>query len=349
MDCRLFAAAHAGAISAHHRHVVFLLEKERRQHADSVLEIPDVDVPVIGIREPLPHVPVAPELLHRVIVLLDGDERFVGANIHTEVAALACLRVDRDGQQSSRSLLLAFGQVEERCRLRQREVCECRINRCELRIESGSALGVHPQLVDHGLVRLGQHVGKGGERHAFHDATSFLREMLGNLAQAIKRLPIGRCGRDRRVDHFVDRVYQARYGGVRTLRPALCAPRAVGRNEFRYLEPYVGHVPNGAGRRRDGAHGGERICDAVLAALAEMAYLFPETPWVAYAGLDVRPVEMVGNRGYRRHFIPANRQRRNVYRLQIIVPAPDHADVVLHHPLAEITELCRELRPHAIE
>jgi len=56
----LLAAAHAGAVAAHHRPVAALLEQHRWQHADALFQVGDVDVAIVCFGEVLPQSPVAP-------------------------------------------------------------------------------------------------------------------------------------------------------------------------------------------------------------------------------------------------------------------------------------------------
>ena len=54
VDVRFFAATHTGAITTHGGLVVVLLEEQRGEDADPLLEVGDVDIAVVGFREPLP-------------------------------------------------------------------------------------------------------------------------------------------------------------------------------------------------------------------------------------------------------------------------------------------------------
>ena len=59
VDRGLLAAAHAGAVAADHREIVLPLQQQRRQRADPLLQVGDVDVAVGGVGQPPPERPIA--------------------------------------------------------------------------------------------------------------------------------------------------------------------------------------------------------------------------------------------------------------------------------------------------
>ena len=63
-----------------HRAVAALLEQERRQHADALVHVADVDEPVGGVRQPLPERPVGAELRQIGSSCRTVVERAVGAD-----------------------------------------------------------------------------------------------------------------------------------------------------------------------------------------------------------------------------------------------------------------------------
>ena len=343
----LLTAPHARAVAADHRAVDVLLQQQRRQHADTLVDIRDIDEPVGRVRQALPQRPVAAKLLELPLVLPQRHERTVGTHGHAEVAALARLRIHRNREKAAAALLLRLDGVEERLRPRQRELRQALLDDGELLVRLRASIGLPPHLVGDGRVRAGERR-RHRERRVLREQTlRFLRPRFRDRPQPVQRRAVRR-DLDRGGQHLLDAVHEARNGRVRTLRPALTAARALLGDESGHLETNAAHVAHRPGRRGHCADGGERIGDAVLAEGADRAHLLPEPSGIADAGLGIRYVEQRRDvRHNARLLALVDRARRNG--LHLIVPAADHTQVVFDDVPATMAELFLELLAYALE
>ena len=172
--------------------------------------------------------------------------------------------------------------------------------------------------------------------------------MLRHLLHPVHR-PAVRRGGDRGVENLLHAVHETRNRGVGALDPALRAAGALLGDELRHLEAHVGHVADGARRRRHDAHRGKRIRNAVLALLAEEADLLPESPGVADPVLRGRHIQGQGDRRHRARPFIADLDSGRVELAQLGESAPDDAQVVFHRAVAQVSELLLELGMKAIE
>ena len=157
VDGGLLAAAHAGAVAAHHRAVGGLLEQQRRQDADPLVDVRHVDEAVVGVGEPLPDLPVAPQLRQRGVVLPDRHQRAIGTHVDAEVAALAGLGVDRDREQPAGALRLPLRPRRRTGGSAPAETPPGAAARCpNFLVGGGPPLGVPTHLAGHGLRTPGQ-------------------------------------------------------------------------------------------------------------------------------------------------------------------------------------------------
>ena len=259
------------------REVVPLVQEDRLECADGLLEVRDPLEAALGIRQIQPEAPLLAEALHRFVGLPHGPERVVVTDRHALHAALAGVGVHRDAHEPAGAggLLL----VERPVRAGQGEA------------EAVEVLGEPLQFLSERLSILGGGLG----RHPLQRATQ-QSPHIGALAGFGERPPPvplglahgpGEVGElavaspnalHHRVEHLHGLVDQAGDRGVRAHGVAVPARGAVLGHPLGVLEADARHVAEGAAHRRHHAEPDERVGDVVVAHAAgvEIARLLPE-------------------------------------------------------------------------
>ncbi len=297
MHGRLLTAARARAVAPDHGAIVALLQEKGREHSHVRRGL---DEAVIGVGQTIPQRPVATQSLQSVLGLPGGDEGPFGADLDTDVAALAGLGIDGDREQAPRPLGLRFEIAEVGTSAGQRELGQADLHPVELGVGRGATLGVPAHLRGHRVV--GEGVSKGRSRFLvlLQELVCLLRPVLHQRAKLLQtRAPVGRV--NHRGQHLFDGVHETEDRGIRTLGEALTAARATGSVELGNVEPCGRHVPRGRGGGRDGPDGGEGIGDAVKPQPLQRTHLLPEAPLVPWSG---HGIEGLDENGHVRHIAP---------------------------------------------
>jgi hypothetical protein len=280
----LLGAPQAGAVAAGQGQVVRLVEQDRLERADPLLDVVHADVPARRGGQVEPEVPVFAQLADRLVGLGYRHEGVVLADGHALHAALAGVGVDRDREQTAGAALLLLGERVVGPRQRELEVVQLLAEEVEL-LAQRLLLGVlELALLDRPADRLLQH---GADRVALGrlveqasqvslqdpDALGQVRDLLAVLAHALQD----------RVEDLPDLVDQAGNRRVGADRVAVAAGGALAGNPLGVLEADLGHV---AEQRRGGRHDAqtdERVGEVVVAHAAGV-----EAPGLLPEAVDVR-------------------------------------------------------------
>jgi hypothetical protein len=356
VDRRLLRAAEAGAVSTREGQIVGLVEQDRLECADALLQIVDADVLARGGRQVEPEVPLLAQALHRLVGLGHGAQGVVVADRHAFHAALAGRGVHGDREQTASAGLLLLGQRVVRTRQGEAEVAELLAKQVELAAQL-HLLGVlevalRERLVDRladqlvyrfRLPGLAQQAAQAALHEPHGPGKVF--DLVAALAHALHH----------GVEHLPHLVHQTRDRRVGTHRPAVAAGGAVLRHPLGVVEADLGHVAEQgrAGRNHPEPH--EGIGEVVVphAAGVEGARLLPEAVDVRHGrGAPGQPLDHHGQRRTERERLVRGLLRGHALRLHLadlVEAAPHHAHVVLDHPRALAAELVLELTADRVE